>query len=788
MPLPLVKTEATCTDSTDVYAAAAAALEQAQRALSTAHANLRVETIPVAQDQRLFATLQSHHEVAAKERDAARREFENKVREVAALREEHKRHRAASNISVKEERERLKREGEAVAKEREELNAPRVTFEAERKALVDYRTQIAQTLHHMSHLVRPNPLSTMPQAAVRETIAAQRVFDKFQAHGDDLDSDKLQKTVVHGDWRMKRRNRALLFFISTVSRTELSTRPYTTGTLRGARKDVFCNAGAESRGNSEADEGTSLLSPLIFVSTPPQARHLPPHIEKLSSTMDFDRIPGFDSLRRRQTVEPVFIRIRFEFPDYLIEHRRRCTFPLTLSNTCPAVRSAKAWRAKPVLVCNVERHDAANSKPLCIVGHKLAVSPHPIVTPDSFVSPPTPMAYKFFPSATSLRLALCISALALLLLLTAGSARVYELSGRVPFFSSPDHGVVLDAGKRVYLRSGVGGEGMGATLQHFKHSIVLARALDASLVLASQTSHHGYSTSQIYNAHRDPGAFHLDARRACVISEYVPPSARDALVRGLCAGEPWAAGEMEKIKAGTAGCTSFVDAENAETTEDLNGCIMDWVRERLAPAAHAHRTPPPPPLPPLSSPRPRPRPLKVGVHVRWGDTAGRFPAFFYGSMSIPHINRLLADIRATLGPVLVSVAMQGADRGVLARLDLGARVDVGDADANATGEGAGDGDGDGEEKEKAYTLIDSGDSLADLYALSDSDVLLLGESSYGVLAHLIAPPGGLTIVDDQGQNHHKYTNTTGFGRSVVYIQEYTPEVLREVFLGGGVVD
>ncbi|KAJ7465752.1 hypothetical protein B0H11DRAFT_2049187 [Mycena galericulata] len=32
---------------------------------------------------------------------------------------------------------------------------------------------------------------------------------------------------------------------------------------------------------------------------------------------------------------------------------------------------------------------------------------------------------------------------------------------------------------------------------------------------------------------------------------------------------------------------------------------------------------------------------------------------------------------------------------------------------------------------------------------------------------------------------HKYTNTTGFGRSVVAIQEYTPEVLREVFLGGG---
>ncbi|KAJ7465754.1 hypothetical protein B0H11DRAFT_61771 [Mycena galericulata] len=69
----------------------------------------------VQRDQRLFATLQSHHEVAAKERDAARREVENNVREVAALREEHERHRAASDVSVKEERERLKREREAFA-------------------------------------------------------------------------------------------------------------------------------------------------------------------------------------------------------------------------------------------------------------------------------------------------------------------------------------------------------------------------------------------------------------------------------------------------------------------------------------------------------------------------------------------------------------------------------------------------------------------------------------------------------------------------------------------------
>ncbi|KAJ7507438.1 hypothetical protein B0H11DRAFT_2271120 [Mycena galericulata] len=44
-----------------------------------------------------------------------------------------------------------------------------------------------------------------------ETIAAQRVFEKFQehAHEDDLENEKLQQAVVQGDLRKKRRNRGL---------------------------------------------------------------------------------------------------------------------------------------------------------------------------------------------------------------------------------------------------------------------------------------------------------------------------------------------------------------------------------------------------------------------------------------------------------------------------------------------------------------------------------------------------------------------------------------------------
>ncbi|KAJ7447745.1 hypothetical protein B0H11DRAFT_2248158 [Mycena galericulata] len=65
--------------------------------------------------------------VVAKERDVTRREAEKKVHEVVASNAAHERDHVASVASVTEERERLKREREAFAKEC-------TTFEVEKKA------------------------------------------------------------------------------------------------------------------------------------------------------------------------------------------------------------------------------------------------------------------------------------------------------------------------------------------------------------------------------------------------------------------------------------------------------------------------------------------------------------------------------------------------------------------------------------------------------------------------------------------------------------------------------
>ncbi|KAJ6501000.1 hypothetical protein DFH09DRAFT_1361258 [Mycena vulgaris] len=295
---------------------------------------------------------------------------------------------------------------------------------------------------------------------------------------------------------------------------------------------------------------------------------------------------------------------------------------------------------------------------------------------------------------------------------------------------------------RVYLRVGtLGPDGFGSALQHFKQSIVIAGTLDSTLLIASQKSEHKYSTSRIFNGLNNTAMSAADVRNTCRIREYLPVADRDRLVRGLCAGDASAMQEMKKIRAEMAECTSIVDTEEQEITQDLNGCIMGWVRERLLLVNSTM-------ISRLSSPPDRP--VTVGVHVRWGDTAGKFGEGFHGSMGISNIVRVLKDLRvAEIGQrgVSLTIAMENADADVLARLN-----------------------------ETTYTVLDSGDALVDLRALSNSDVLLLGESSYGVMAHLIAPPG-LTLVELAG-NYHKYDNTTGFGRNVVFMKDYTPDSLR----------
>jgi hypothetical protein len=137
--------------------------------------------------------------------------------------------------------------------------------------------------------------------------------------------------------------------------------------------------------------------------------------------------------------------------------------------------------------------------------------------------------------------------------------------------------------KRIYLHVGtVGNEGLGvryfptlspctlkftslqSLLHHFKQSIVLSRALDSSLVLASTESQHGYSSSRIYNGKMHSDRYTVNAYKSCRIANYIAQQERERLVRGVCAGDPKAIAQMRRIKARMASCTSIVDLDVSE--------------------------------------------------------------------------------------------------------------------------------------------------------------------------------------------------------------------------------
>ncbi|KAK7051818.1 hypothetical protein R3P38DRAFT_3593864 [Favolaschia claudopus] len=143
-------------------------------------------------------------------------------------------------------------------------------------------------------------------------------------------------------------------------------------------------------------------------------------------------------------------------------------------------------------------------------------------------------------------------------------------------------------------------------------------------------------------------------------------------LEGWCAGEDSAIARLDDVKTRMADCTGILDTEVDELTQDLNGCIMPWVRSRLIPPRSSSPFAPPS-LPYSSNPS---RPMSVGIHIRWGDTAPLRGTDisthdFYGSMNFPDIARILADLRAfSSNPLEITIAMEEADRAVIALLNL----------------------------------------------------------------------------------------------------------------------
>ncbi|GAA6034469.1 hypothetical protein JCM8097_002739 [Rhodosporidiobolus ruineniae] len=284
--------------------------------------------------------------------------------------------------------------------------------------------------------------------------------------------------------------------------------------------------------------------------------------------------------------------------------------------------------------------------------------------------------------------------------------------------------------QRVFIRAGgFGWEGLGSVIQRFKESIVLAEALGATFLITDTDSEHGYSTSDLINGVARESVEDMDLSHPCSLQDRMwgTDLDRKKIVQDFCERDPAKQDQLKQLAKRLEGCTVILDSNYNEVNEHLNGCIHGWLRERLGFAANKNWDP---------------SRITVGVHIRWGDSAGEFR----GSMHLDHVNALLSHLVHKFGSenLDIMVAMEKHDDQVLAKLEV-----------------------------PNYRLVDSGDGIKDLFALANNDVLIAGGSSYAAMAHLLAPRG-LSIIEG---GHPKYWNTSGFGREVIMLEAYREEML-----------
>ncbi|GAA5891064.1 hypothetical protein JCM6882_006406 [Rhodosporidiobolus microsporus] len=316
-----------------------------------------------------------------------------------------------------------------------------------------------------------------------------------------------------------------------------------------------------------------------------------------------------------------------------------------------------------------------------------------------------------------IRAALAAAVALVLVALFGLASRNHFSTQRIPHFGLTKE---TRPGQRVLIRDGgFGWEGIGSVIQRFKESVILAQALDAQFLITGQESEHGYSTSDLING---PGPILIDSTKTCSLQDNLSGEERAQLVDAWCEGKPEALEILKDLEKRLVGCTAVLDAQRWEVHEEYNGCIHRWTRDTLGAAPEM-------PWDPAH--------VTVGIHIRWGDSAGEFR----GSMHLDNVNRALGDIYNQFGVdnVDVTIAMEKHEAKILKMVDT----------------------------RKKYRLVDSGDGINDMRELAGNNIMLIGGSSYAAMAHLIAPRG-LSVVDP----NVKYMNTTGFGREVIMIQDF----------------
>lgn len=255
--------------------------------------------------------------------------------------------------------------------------------------------------------------------------------------------------------------------------------------------------------------------------------------------------------------------------------------------------------------------------------------------------------------------------------------------------------------------------GIGSVLAQLRSSAAIATMLGARLSTFSVTSEHPYRVASLLRLdllHTQMGA----GTRACSLMAS-PSYARILDLMGSWCNEVGSAladSQAQELQHLLRDCDLILDDRPWDVHYDMSKCTWRWTKQIFSTLGSKSRE------------------SGIGLHIRWGDmannTAFADPLTPERSTPIETAAQLLRKLRECGVRDELSVYMESHNATMLSGLG------------------------------EPYRIVDSGDDVGDLIDLASNKVLMLGISSYTVLAHQIAEKG-ITVVpniDQFGINWH----------------------------------
>jgi len=274
----------------------------------------------------------------------------------------------------------------------------------------------------------------------------------------------------------------------------------------------------------------------------------------------------------------------------------------------------------------------------------------------------------------------------------------------------------------IVRKGGFTREGMGSYFHHVKSSIILADYLGANLFLDDEipeTKFHGYRVSEAVGLPSTKSeACDTENKTTCKLNHDMLMN----LIPSICHKIVGREDVMSVL--GLEGCQVVEHTVSREFLPGHSDCVGDWYQRHLFHGVVRHMSRD------LEDATGTQQCVRIGVHIRWGDSASRAKLNSIGnSTHLPYSGIQLTEIQKALRNIhLIDCACSTT------------YVYIKDVPEN-------------EDLGFKHTVIDTGNDTMDLLHYMENDILIQGWSSYPILG-VFAAQNKIVITDKK--DHAKY--------------------------------